>query len=90
MRFHHLFGPWAIIITSLIADTLKFMVILLLFEVGFTMLVMAVNQPYKPSMELTNDDEITEQLLKNELEISKYCANRTFHDIIVYNIVCKL
>ena len=44
---------------------------------------MAVNQPYKPSSELTNDDEITEQLLKNELEISKYCANRTFHDIIV-------
>ena len=59
------------------------MVILLLFEVGFTMLVMAVNQPYKPSAELTNDDENIEQLLKNELDISKYCGNkRTFGKLL--------
>ena len=43
------------------------MVILLLFEVGFTMLVMAVNQPYKPSIDLTNDEAITQELLDDEL-----------------------
>ena len=47
------------------------MVVLFLFEVGFTMLVMAINQPYKPSMDLTNDEEITEKLLVQELELCK-------------------
>ena len=47
------------------------MVVLFLFEVGFTMLVMAINQPYKPSMDLTNDEGITEKLLVQELELCK-------------------
>lgn len=46
LSFHYLFGPWAIIISSLIIDTGKFLTVLMLFEFGFTMLVLAMNQPY--------------------------------------------
>ena len=71
LRFHHLFGPWAIIITSLIADTMKFLVILLLFEFGFTMLIMAVNEPYKPENALSNDEDVARALLEQELQRCK-------------------
>ena len=71
LRFHHLFGPWAIIITSLIADTMKFLVILLLFEFGFTMLIMAVNEPYKPENALSNDEDVARELLEQELQRCK-------------------
>ena len=67
LQFHHVFGPWAIIIVSLVGDAMKFMVILTLFLVGYSMLVMAVNQPYKPSMELTNDLDIANQIIDDEL-----------------------
>ena len=67
MQFHHVFGPWAIIIVSLVGDAMKFMVILTLFLVGYSMLVMAVNQPYKPSIELTNDLDIANQIIDDEL-----------------------
>ena len=50
---------------------MKFLVILLLFEFGFTMLVMAVNEPYKPNVELSNDEDVTRMLLENELQRSK-------------------
>lgn len=46
LSFHYLFGPWAIIISSLIIDTGKFLTVLMLFEFGFTMLVLAMNQAY--------------------------------------------
>ena len=46
LSFHHLFGPWAIIISSLVVDTLKFLVVLMIFEVGFTMMFLTMNQPY--------------------------------------------
>ena len=63
LSFHHLFGPWAIIITSLIVDTLKFLVILLLFEGGFSMLVIAMNQPYYVNIDLSNEPEKEERML---------------------------
>ena len=44
LSFHYLFGPWAIIISSLMFDTGKFLTVLMLFELGFTMLVLAMNQ----------------------------------------------
>ena len=52
---------------------MKFLVILLLFEFGFTMLIMAVNQPYKAKDELSNDEEKTRLLLEQELTTS--CKN---------------
>ncbi|XP_075067758.1 uncharacterized protein LOC142158058 [Mixophyes fleayi] len=48
LTFHHLFGPWAIIIRDLIKDLTKFAVILALFHVAFTMQLSAVYQPVYP------------------------------------------
>lgn len=36
LTFHHLFGPWSIIIRNLMVDLLRFLVILAIFMVGFT------------------------------------------------------
>nr|XP_033785571.1 serine/threonine-protein phosphatase 6 regulatory ankyrin repeat subunit A-like [Geotrypetes seraphini] len=48
LTFHHLFGPWAIIIRDLIKDLTRFAVILGLFHVAFTMQLSAVYQPVYP------------------------------------------
>ena len=50
LSFHHLFGPWAIIISSLVLDLVKFLVILLAFMVGFTLHVSAIYQPVYPEI----------------------------------------
>jgi hypothetical protein len=55
LSFHHLFGPWAIIISSLIIDTGKFLTVLMLFEVGFSMLIIAMNQAYYAKAQLSED-----------------------------------
>ena len=46
LKFHHMFGPWAIIISSLLVDLGKFMTVLFLFLIGFSMLVTAMNTPF--------------------------------------------
>ena len=48
LSFHHLFGPWAIIIRDLMKDLVRFMVILLIFLVGFMLHLAAVYQPAFP------------------------------------------
>lgn len=55
LSFHHLFGPWAIIIRDLLKDLTRFLVILLIFMFGFTLHLSAVYQPvYAPvSVNLT-------------------------------------
>ena len=45
LSFHHLFGPWAIIIRDLMKDLMRFLVILLLFMVGFTLQLAAIYLP---------------------------------------------
>lgn len=45
LTVHHLFGPWAIIIRDLMYDLMRFLVILLLFIIGFTMHVTSIFQP---------------------------------------------
>jgi hypothetical protein len=59
LSFHHLFGPWAIIISSLMVDLGKFLTILLLFEFGFSMFTMAMNQPYFALTEMSDTIEQT-------------------------------
>lgn len=50
LTFHHLFGPWAIIIRDLIKDLCRFAVILMLFHTAFTLSLTALCQPlYPPS-----------------------------------------
>ena len=49
LSFHHLFGPWAIIIRDLLKDLVRFLVILLIFMSGFTLHLASLYQPiYKP------------------------------------------
>ncbi|KAK2157499.1 hypothetical protein LSH36_190g04012 [Paralvinella palmiformis] len=45
LSFHHLFGPWAIIIRDLMKDLVRFLVILSIFMAGFTLNLAAVYQP---------------------------------------------
>ncbi len=46
LSFHHLFGPWAIIIGELLLDVGKFVVVLSLFIAGYSLLVTAMNLPF--------------------------------------------
>ncbi|XP_059080155.1 serine/threonine-protein phosphatase 6 regulatory ankyrin repeat subunit B-like [Tigriopus californicus] len=68
LSFHHLFGPWAIIISSLMIDLGKFLTILMLFESGFTMLVVAMNQPYFAITEMSQSIDQTTDVLKSSPE----------------------
>lgn len=45
LSFHHLFGPWAIIIRDLMVDLTRFLVILAIFMVGFTLEMATIYQP---------------------------------------------
>ena len=63
LSFHQLFGPWAIIIISLLVDTAKFLAVLMLFELGFSMLVVSMNQPYYAQTDLTDDPKQTKVII---------------------------
>merc|ERR1719273_2261301 len=64
LSFHHLFGPWAIIIISLLVDTGKFLAVLMLFELGFSMLIVSMNQPYYADTYLSDKAEQTKLILE--------------------------
>ncbi|MGH0158275.1 UNVERIFIED_CONTAM: hypothetical protein FKN15_040052 [Acipenser sinensis] len=71
LTFHHLFGPWAIIIRDLIKDLARFAVILVLFHTAFTMNLSVVYQPVYPEDTLSGNStggESTE--IQTPLEIS--------------------
>ncbi|KAH1017863.1 hypothetical protein HUJ05_008457 [Dendroctonus ponderosae] len=46
LSFHHLFGPWAIIIGNLMKDLARFLAVLAIFVFGFSMQFVALNQPF--------------------------------------------
>ncbi|XP_036423490.1 transient receptor potential cation channel, subfamily N, member 1 [Colossoma macropomum] len=52
LTFHHLFGPWAIIIRDLMKDLCRFAVILLLFHTAFSLSLTAICQPVYPVSDL--------------------------------------
>lgn len=54
LTFHHLFGPWAIIIRDLMRDLCRFAVILLLFHTAFSLSLTAICQPVYPENGLQN------------------------------------
>ncbi len=64
LSFHHLFGPWAIIISSLMIDLGKFLTILMLFEFGFSMFTVGMNQPYYALTEMSDDIEQRAKILQ--------------------------
>lgn len=47
LSFHHLFGPWGVIIRDLMYDLVRFLVILSIFMVGFTAHLAAVYRPMR-------------------------------------------
>ncbi|KAK9890747.1 hypothetical protein WA026_012095 [Henosepilachna vigintioctopunctata] len=46
LSFHHLFGPWAIIIGNLMKDLARFLAVLAIFVFGFSMEFVALNQSF--------------------------------------------
>ncbi|XP_049790340.1 serine/threonine-protein phosphatase 6 regulatory ankyrin repeat subunit A [Schistocerca nitens] len=77
LSFHHLFGPWAIIIGNLMKDLARFLAVLAIFVFGFSMNIVALNQPFK--------NYTPEQLQKNisplsKENITKDSINSTFFD----------
>ncbi|XP_055644880.1 serine/threonine-protein phosphatase 6 regulatory ankyrin repeat subunit B isoform X8 [Toxorhynchites rutilus septentrionalis] len=47
LSFHHLFGPWAIIIGDLLKDLARFLAVLAIFVFGFSMHIVALNQSFQ-------------------------------------------
>nr|AOR81468.1 no mechanoreceptor potential C [Nilaparvata lugens] len=47
LSIHYLFGPWAIIIGNLMKDLGRFLAVLAIFVFGFSMHIVALNQPFK-------------------------------------------
>lgn len=54
LSFHHLFGPWAIIIGNLMKDLGRFLAVLGIFVFGFSMQFVALNQPFKDNLSTTD------------------------------------
>lgn len=55
LSFHHLFGPWAIIIGNLMKDLARFLAVLAIFVFGFSMHFVALNQPFKTKTEVISN-----------------------------------
>uniref|UniRef100_A0A803KH73 Phosphatidylinositol N-acetylglucosaminyltransferase subunit Y n=1 Tax=Xenopus tropicalis TaxID=8364 RepID=A0A803KH73_XENTR len=73
LTFHHLFGPWAIIIRDLIKDLTRFAVILAMFHVAFTMQLSAVYQPVYPeatSAQSLNETVHSESNIQDPIDIT--------------------
>ena len=71
MKLSNLFGPLALIIGKQIVDAIKFLVLLLIFLFGFTMLTMALNEPYKIDEVANNIDQMSKMEIKKELKKGK-------------------
>ncbi|CAM9425723.1 unnamed protein product [Lampetra fluviatilis] len=59
LTFHHLFGPWAIIIRDLMKDLARFGIILALFHTAFTLHLTAVYQPVYPAPKNKTAENVT-------------------------------
>ena len=66
LAFHPLFGPWAIIIGECLLDVGKFVVVLSLFMMGYSMLASAMNQPFGYPTDYINDPDLNPKNLTLE------------------------
>jgi len=57
LSFHYLFGPWAIIIGNLMKDLARFLAVLAIFMVGFSLVMAALNSPIHARRTPTADDK---------------------------------
>ena len=57
LSLHQMFGPWSVIIASLIIDVIKFLIIMLLFIVAFTLQIAVAYKPvyHKTLIEIPTD-----------------------------------
>ena len=69
LKLNPLFGPLTSIIKIQIVEALRFLVLLFLFMLGFTMLIMALNTPYKITEGL-NHNQISKTSINEELKRS--------------------
>lgn len=59
LTFHHLFGPWAVIIQDLMKDMMRFLVIMGIFLVGFSLSVSAIYVPvFEPFSQMESQSEV--------------------------------
>ncbi|XP_042867211.1 serine/threonine-protein phosphatase 6 regulatory ankyrin repeat subunit A-like isoform X3 [Penaeus japonicus] len=58
LSFHHLFGPWAVIIGKLMVDLGMFLVILMIFVFGFSLYVAAIYNPIRPIYTELNNTQV--------------------------------
>lgn len=65
LTFHHLFGPWAVIIQDLMKDMMRFLVIMGIFLIGFTLTVSVI---YVPVFEPAIKTETSTNYFMNKLE----------------------
>ncbi|KAK0175380.1 hypothetical protein PV327_009132 [Microctonus hyperodae] len=69
LSFHHLFGPWAIIIGNLMKDLARFLAVLAIFVFGFSMHFVALNQAFKNGDKPRNKrNAFSDDILDNDTE----------------------
>lgn len=71
LSFHHLFGPWAIIIGDLLKDLARFLAVLAIFVFGFSMHIVALNQ----SFENFNDSKDGERKMVQQARKAGYFSD---------------
>lgn len=80
LSFHHLFGPWAIIIGDLLKDLARFLAVLAIFVFGFSMHIVALNQSFH---NLTPDDI---KRLQRQVNSAGYFSDGKFIEIKLLSI----
>ncbi|ODM88846.1 Ankyrin-3 [Orchesella cincta] len=58
LSFHYLFGPWAIIIGNLMKDLARFLAVLMIFMIGFSLVMAALNHPLHPRRGLLPGEKV--------------------------------
>ncbi len=62
LSFHYLFGPWAIIIGNLMKDLARFLAVLMIFMVGFSLVMVSLNHPLHERREQEPGENIPSSL----------------------------
>ncbi|CAH0702580.1 unnamed protein product [Spodoptera exigua] len=86
LSFHHLFGPWAIIIGDLMKDLGRFLAVLAIFVFGFSMHIVALNQPFRNIIK-AEDNKYARQARKKLFSDDHDCVFiQMFNDVLVTEI----
>lgn len=75
LSFHHLFGPWAIIIGDLMKDLARFLAVLAIFVFGFSMNIVALNQPFQGSQKQSKSKDLFSEGI-----------HKISHEVVFFNI----